>query len=244
MHRSLRIESSIGQSFQPFSPAHGVTVVVCAAFIASLLVVAGRNRQKKQEQTLRRSFAWFALAWQVFATIWWLLPAPFDLAISLPLQLCDLVGVIGPIALLTQNRRLRSLLYFWGLGFSTEAFITPILADGPATVHFWLFWGGHTLIVAGALYDLIIRRYRPTTRDYLFVTLVGVAYVAVIATFDLVFKLNYGYLGDSLPDARTALDVLGPYPWRIGSIFLVGQTILTLLWIVWLWPRRRVSSAD
>lgn len=224
---------------------HGVTVVCCAMAIGALVVAASRRRLTRREQTIRHTFAFIGLAWQAFATVWWLLPRNYDATISLPFQLCDFAGVIGPLALVTQARPLRALLYFWGIGFSTEAFITPILEDGPATVHFWLFWVGHTLIVGAAVYDLVVLGFRPAWRDYRFVTLVSFAYLGAIVPFNMVFGLNYGYVGDTLPEARTMLDVLGSWPLRIVWIILLGQTLLTLIWIPWIFacrPEKRVFS--
>src|SRR5690349_1772419 len=51
---------------------------------------------------------------------WWLRPTNFVIQRSLPLQLCDLAGIIAPFALLTHARWLRTLLHFWGLGLSSQ----------------------------------------------------------------------------------------------------------------------------
>ena len=43
-------------------------------------------------------------------------PMNLDLLYLLPLHLCDVSLFLAPVVLLTGNRRLYELLYFWGLG--------------------------------------------------------------------------------------------------------------------------------
>jgi hypothetical protein len=43
---------------------------------------------------------------------------------SLPLHICDLTRLLVPVALWTNHRAARAMLYFWGLGLSSQAFIT------------------------------------------------------------------------------------------------------------------------
>ncbi len=92
----------------------------------------------------------------------------YTFAQSLPLQVCDLAGLVGPMALLTRKQWLRAILYFWGLGLSIQGFIQPVLKDkGLGDVEFWLFWANHTMIVGTAVYDLVALGFRPKTRDFL-----------------------------------------------------------------------------
>lgn len=218
---------------QPFSPQHAITVVACL-FAMILFVAWGRRRKREgREPSLRRAFAAFIIAWQVFVTIRWLLPGNYDVGVSLPLHVCDLAAWIAPFALLLQTRWLRTMLYFWGFGFSTEAFITPILDHGPGHIHFWLFWGGHTLIVGAALYDVVVCAFRPRFRDFLLATAISFAYAAVVIPLNLALDVNYGYLGATTPEAATLLDHLGPWPWRIVWMVLLGELLMLLLWAPW-----------
>jgi uncharacterized membrane protein YwaF len=65
----------------------------------------------------------------------------------------------------------------------------------------------------------------------------------VIFTIDLVFDLNYGYLGRFTPSRPTMLDVLGPWPLRVVFMILLGAAGMTLLWLPWLAVRRRPLDA-
>ena len=219
-------------SFQPFTVTHGAVVIACAA-ITCLLIWLRRSLNEARQRMPDRTLGWaFLIAWFAM-NIWWLLPRQYNPRESWPLHLCDISALIAPLVLLTQVRWLRALLYFWGLGLNTQGFITPLLKEGPSHVEFWLFWLNHWVVVGFALYDLIARRFRPRWRDYGIAVLGSAVYLAVVLPFDIVFGMNYGYLGDSTPDRATIVDVLGPWPWRIGVIAVLACLVMALLMLPW-----------
>jgi uncharacterized membrane protein YwaF len=55
----------------------------------------------------------------------------------------------------------------------------------------------------------------------------------VVFAIDVTFDLNYGYLGRSNPGQPTILDLLGPWPFRVVYMMLLGALAMTLLWIPW-----------
>jgi uncharacterized membrane protein YwaF len=107
-------------------------------FVIAALVAAGR-RLRAHETAMHWTLGIFALLYWLSYNIWWNRNG-FDPAIGLPLHICDLSGVIAPLALLTLNRWLRATLYFWAFALATQAFIQPALAAGPALPLFWWFW--------------------------------------------------------------------------------------------------------
>ena len=221
------------ECFRAFTLQHLVVVAACAAVMITVVVLGRRARRVDREHVVRRTWAWSVIAWQVPAQLWWVLPANFVLGDSLPLQICDVAAMLAPVALLTRKRWLISLLYFWGIGLSTQAFFTPILTEGHGHVKFWLFWVGHTQIVGSAVYAVCVMGFRPRGRDLLGSVGVGVAYIAALFVLDVILKVNYGYVGPSTPGARTLLDFLGPWPWR--AVWLVGLAVVaqTLAYLPW-----------
>lgn len=199
-------------------------------------MIAGIGRAWRgtaRERRLRIGWCASVFTLQGVGIIYWLAPRNFELDVSLPLHVCDLVAWIGPLALLTQNRTLRALTYFWGLGLSSQAFLTPVLEEGAGTFRFWLFWLGHTQIIGCALYDVAALGYRPRWRDFVIVTIAGVVYIGAMLAINLPFGLNYGYVGRTTPDAPTLVDVFGPWPWRIGVMWLIGEAGMAAMWLIW-----------
>ncbi|MBC7833816.1 MAG: TIGR02206 family membrane protein [Phycisphaerales bacterium] len=222
-------------TFAPFSPMHALCVVACAAVMLAAALAGRRLRTRPAaEERLRRSIAISGVIYWAASNAWWMWPANFKLEDSLPLHVCDLAGIIAPVAILTRKPWLRALLYFWGIGLSTQAFFTPTLEHGPASMRFWLFWLNHTFIVGTAVYDIAVGGYRPTWRDFRTAAAVSLAYLAFILLIDIPLGLNYGYVGNTTPENPTVIDKLGPWPLRLLPLTLIGMAMMFLVWIPWI----------
>lgn len=221
--------------FDAFGPFHAVALGSCLAIIIVWCALGRRLRALdtldggRREPRARTGVALLFLAWQGFATAWRLLPGQFDLHESLPLHLCRLAGVIAPVALLTLDRRARALTFFWGLGLSTQGYLTPMWHDGLATVAFWLYWAGHTVIVGSAVYDLAVLGYRPGARDLGFAVALGVAVTVAIALLNLALGTNYCYLGRADYAGTSVADLLGDWPVRPIAIITLAAGFFAVM---------------
>jgi hypothetical integral membrane protein (TIGR02206 family) len=170
--------------FTPFGALHLPTVSVCVALLAALAWFGRDLRGSRGEPHARIALAVAGLAYWIAYNTWWNWHG-IDLRTGLPLQACDVSGLVAPVALLTASRPLRAMLYFWAFGFATQAYIQPTLTAGPAYLLFWAFWGAHTLILAGAIYDLVVLGFRPDWRDYGRALLATLIWAAVVLSVDL-----------------------------------------------------------
>lgn len=224
-------------SFQLYSPTHWIALVAIAAATGLLCAIGwrgpGATRPSPPELWLGLAnlFVW------VMAHVYWLLPAQFEARTSLPLQLCHLAALAVSAALLIDRRIFKTLVYYWGLGLSTQALLTPSLDDGPAILWFWVFWQQHGIIPAVACYLLVVHGYRPTWRDFRYACAATFAYFCVVFPLDLAFELNYGFVGPSRPEQPTVIDWLGPWPQRVVVIFAIVAAAMALL--TWPWEAFR-----
>ncbi len=239
------------ETFEAFSRAHGVTFVLCASVIA-LVVWAGRAMRSVRAGGLEgevagagtsggtgalvrddagRMLGVIALGVWIATQMFWFLRAsaqgPEQLAQSLPLHVCDLAALIAAVALISGSRFWTIILYYWGIGLSTQAFITPVVRAGPVYTEFWLFFESHTIIVGSAIYCVAVRGYRPTLRELLLAFGFTVGYAAVIVPLNLWQVWNYGYIGRATPQSPTIIDRLGPWPLRL--LPLSGLVLLTFV---------------
>lgn len=230
--------------FHPFGVQHVVCLAVCVAIMVGVSLLGRRLGDTVAGNRLRVTVGMIGVVYWIGSNAWWALGPQYTFAQSLPLQVCDLAGLIGPVALLSGWRKWRAMLYFWGLSLSVQGFIQPVLTKGMAATEFWLFWANHTVIVGMALYDVIALKFRPTKRDYLTAVIVSLAYVAVIIPFDMVFQVNYGYVGPSDPIAhhKTLADKLGPWPLNAALLTTLGLAAMALLWLPWEVVRRRQAG--
>jgi hypothetical integral membrane protein (TIGR02206 family) len=236
-----------GEGFDNFSLLHLVTVAACIAVMVVLAVLAARWRGTPAGEGLRK--AWFAivLVVQVANIIYYAFfveheagqPFQVDWSKALPLQICDLAGITAVAALVWKPRLLRTLLYFWAIGLSTQAFITPTLGYGPIYFHFWVFWLSHTTLTATAIYFLAAERYRPTWRDFGIITIAMMVYGAVVIPLDIATGFDYGFAGQSFNlGTPTVLDFLGPWPLRLLYLFLIIEAVFAVMTVVWWRPSR------
>jgi len=161
--------------------------------------------------------------------------------------MCDLTSLAAPLVLLTRARLLRTLLYFWGLGLSIQALITPTIEEGPLYVAFWLFWLTHAAIIATAGYDLVAWRFRPTFRDAVIAIVACTVWLGVVLTVDLALAANYGYVGNATPDRPTVIDKLGPWPLRVYKMYAAMIVLFLAMWFPWWLVRGRamiVGTSD
>ena len=181
------------------------------------------------------------IVWIAYKVYVWL-PGVRGLEYSLPLQFCDITGFIAPLALLTDRRPLRAVLYFWGIGFSVLAFIAPDLHEGIGSGRFWLFWLSHSAIVGSALYDVAARRFRPRWSDWRIAVVAAAVYMALVVPFDVLTHFDYGYVGPPGPGQPAILDLLGPWPGRLAIQAVIAALELALLLLPWEISRRVSQS--
>ena len=170
-------------------------------------------------------------------------PSHFDWQVSLPLQVCDILGPGAAIAVAFGFRPARAVLYFCALPLAGQAVLTPTGDQNPAALRFWLYWTMHAGILALSALDLIVLEFRPTLRDYISVVLMDALYAVVIIPIDILLGWNYGYLGDKVPDTLTAISILGPWPQRIFVILAVVIVLQGLLLIPWLLAYRGTGAS-
>lgn len=221
--------------FKAFTPAHAIIVLICSALMLGIPLLA-RRLSPACERPLRLTIALTTLAWQALINAWWLTLAPEGSGDPLPLHVCDVAAIVAGLSLLPafdDARWMKTLLYFWGIALSTQAFITPVLTKGIASPAFWSFWIGHTQIVGVALYHTLTLRYRPRLQDLLFIFALSLAYAALVTPINIAAETNYGYIGPSKPDKPTLIDALGQWPRRILWSILIAFAAMTVAYLPW-----------
>ena len=130
---------------------------------------------------------------------------------------------------------MRATLYFWTFALTLQAFIQPALSQGPATPVFWFFFAAHSVVLACAMYDLVVLGYRPLFADLPRVYLFSAGYVVVVAAANAWLGANYAYIGDPAPPLKIPpfIDALGPWPQRALIVLLLAGLSFPLLVLPW-----------
>ena len=207
------------------APEHVVALIVIA-LSTILLVVAAR----------RRPGAWlkvFAAVLVVDEVSWWLFllgggQPGSQVALSLPLQLCDVAIFIAAAALWTRRQLVVEVTYFWGLAGTIQALLTPDLPQHFPSYPYFQYYIAHGGVVAAALVLVVGLRQRPRRWAVAWVAGLTVAYAALVGFVDAVTGADYMYLR-SKPPSATLLDVLGPWPWYILSAAAIAACLFAIL---------------
>ena len=233
-----------------FTPMHAAAVTAFGSMIVWSSVLGLRWRGTRREAILRITWAGLMLAFLVGVSAYYMFSGDYDPAFAYPLQVCDLLGFVACLALLFPVRWFKTLTIFLGLGLGSQAFITPVLKNGPVYLHFWYFWLGHTAIVGGGLYLIVVERYRPRASDWGLSLLTLAAYIGVVLPLDIAMGWNYGFVGNvpRKPDAEpTVIDLLGEWPQRVYMLGLLAAVATGLIYlafvVVSIWTRRRHPTA-
>lgn len=220
--------------FELFTPLHGTAVLFTLAVLVVVVVLGRRWRGTTCQRPFEMSLAALALLTWIVTNGYYLVPGRFSVSRALPLHVTDFLGLMGPLVLaFGRPRPLRALLYYWGIGLSTMAFITPDLQSGPAQIGFWFFFIAHLMILVAVAYDLLVRDFRPDWRDWLSAVALSVLYVACMAPLNLLLESNYGFVGRATPGQPSLIDYLPAWPWRIFimlGLTVIAMALLTLPW--------------
>jgi hypothetical integral membrane protein (TIGR02206 family) len=148
----------------------------------------------------------------------------------LPMQLCDWGMVVVIVAMWTGNQRWFEVAYFWGIGGTLQAVLTPNLRFGFPDWRFISFFTSHCGIIIGVVFLMLTRRYRPYPMSIVRVFLWSEFYFVVTFATDKLTGFNYGFLLHK-PEAFSILSFLSDsYP-----LYLVQMHGLALLFFLGLY---------
>jgi len=227
------VNASMTQNVPISSALHLAMILLVLTLIGVTLLLGASARRKGRTESASKILGYGVLALWVGYNVYYFTPTVFRWDTSLPLHVCDLLGVIAALALIWRNSTARALLYFCALALAIQAIITPTGNQSPASLRFWLYWLLHACILAASIYDIAIVGFRPQLKDLRTALIADIAYVAVIVPLNIATGWNYGYLGNAKPDVATAVDLFGPWPARIVFMLLAVAGIQLLMYVPW-----------
>jgi hypothetical integral membrane protein (TIGR02206 family) len=145
----------------------------------------------------------------------------------LPMQLCDWGMVVVIVAMWTGNQRWFEVAYFWGIGGTLQAVLTPNLPFGFPDWRFISFFTSHCGVIIGVVFLMLTRRYRPFPMSIVRVFLWSEFYFVVTFVTDKLTDFNYGFLLHK-PEAFSILSFLSD-SWPLYLLQLHGVALLFFL---------------
>jgi len=148
----------------------------------------------------------------------------------LPMQLCDWGMVVVIVAMWTGNQRWFEVAYFWGIGGTLQAVLTPNLRFGFPDWRFISFFTSHCGIIIGVVFLMLTRQYRPYLMSIVRVFLWSEFYFVVTFITDQLTDFNYGFLLHK-PEAFSILSFLSDS----RPLYLLQMHALALLFFLGLY---------
>jgi hypothetical integral membrane protein (TIGR02206 family) len=157
---------------------------------------------------------------------------------SLPFHLCGFAALLTAWMLYQHSYRAYEVAYFWSVGGSIPAIITPDLLVGfphPSFIH---FFAAHGLILLGAIYATMVFEFRPTLGSVAKAVGATLVLMFVIAAINTLLDVNYMYLCEK-PLQITAMEFMGPWPWYILSLIVIGILLMLLSYLPFVFLRKK-----
>jgi hypothetical integral membrane protein (TIGR02206 family) len=155
---------------------------------------------------------------------------------NLPLQLCDAGVWLSVLACLTVIPAIVEFAYFAGLAGATMALLTPNLISPWPTYPAIYFFAAHGGIVI-CMVALVFGGCGTFRRGAVWRSFgLLIAYAALVGLVDWASGSNFMFLLRK-PEAASALDEMGPWPWYLLSGAAAG---LLFFWLLWLPVRHKL----
>lgn len=209
------------EPFRLFSTSH--IIALWLVLTACILVAAGRKRlgEAQLNKSFRYSLGLIMIVQEVLAQVWLVSAGEWSVKYSLPLHLCGVSIILAAVMLFKKSYPIFEVTYFWGLGGTVQALLTPDL--GPFSfphLFFYQFFISHGLIVVACIYMTFVEGCRPTPGSILKTVILTNIYAVFVAGFNLITGGNYLYICEK-PGNPSLLDFLGPWPWYLMSLEFV-----------------------
>lgn len=167
-------------------------------------------------------FSAFLISSKIFALAILYRDGELTIESVLPMYLCDWAAIVAVITLMYPNQWTYELCYFWSLGGTLQALLTPDLIYEFPHPRFISFFALHSGVIASLLYMTLGMEMRPVPMSILRVLGWSALYLGLALAANFAFGTNFGYLR-AKPTQPSLLDYMAPWPYYI--LELVGIAI-------------------
>jgi hypothetical integral membrane protein (TIGR02206 family) len=194
-------------SFQPYGLPHLAVIFLTIVLPFALAAIVRRTRSSRVEHGIIALLSAVLLLNYVIYLVFIRSHGVVDWREMLPLQMCDWGMVVVIVAMWSGNQRWFEVAYFWGIGGTLQAVLTPNLRFGFPDWRFVSFFTSHCGIIIGVVFLMLTRRYRPYPMSIVRAFLWSEFYFVITLIADELTGFNYGFLRHK-PEAFSILSFL------------------------------------
>src|SRR5213078_1999683 len=213
--------------FQPYGLPHLTVIFITIVLPFALAALVRRTKSQRIERVIIAVLSAVLILNYVAYLIFIRSRGVVDWRQMLPMQMCDLGMVVVSVAMWTGNQRWFEVAYFWGIGGTLQAVLTPNLPYGFPDWRFISFFTSHSGIIVGVVLLMLTRDYRPYPMSIVRVFLWSEFYFMITFVTDKLTDFNYGFLLHK-PEAFSILSFLSDSHW-LYLLQLHGVALLFFL---------------
>ncbi len=243
----------IGQTeeFSNFTLAHFLPILIGIGIIFLIYFFRDKLKEYKGDKNLRLIFALMMIIcemsyfWRLVGASDVLNPNPVD---HLPITVCGWGVILGSYMLVTKNKTLFDITYFWLFSGTLFALITPtvITYTGPTRYRYYQFWFEHLSGYIAIFYMIFVHGMRPNFLSAVksYIALIVLAIIAYSANVMIGPGANYLFMAK--PEATPSiLDILPPnFLLRILVMTAVITLMYFLAYLPWLIKDKKKQIAE
>src|SRR5215471_9260330 len=193
--------------FHPYGLPHLTVIFLTIVLPFALAAIVRRTRSAELEKVIIGILSAVLILNYVVFLVFIRSHGVVDWRQMLPMQMCDWGMVVVIVAMWTGSQRWFEVAYFWGIGGTLQAVLTPNLRFGFPDLRFFSFFISHSGIIIGVVLLMLTRRYRPYPMSIVRTFLWSEFYFVVTLIADELTGFNYGFLLHK-PEAFSILSFL------------------------------------
>lgn len=222
-------------TFTMFGLSHMIAVLV--VFLAVIVVYLNKDKLKDEKyyNFTRYALIIITIGQELSLNVYRIIMGEWEIATSLPLQLCGMAMIITSYILWTESKKVFVSTFFILMIGATLAILTPAVENNLGFPHyrFFQFFLGHGMLLINFTFMLFVMDfYKEVRYKHLAYNLLT---VIILATFTFIVNVitggNYMYTMGK-PGEGTAFDLFGEHPWYLLNIFLFGIPIFFHLFYI------------
>ena len=217
--------------FSHFSLAHFMPIILMVIAIIAISFYKDKIKNSKHEEKIRMGLAFTMIICEM--SYYWRLVGVPSLGANpidhLPITVCGWALIFCSFLMISKNKTLFDIVYFWVFAGSIFGLLTPtvITYTGPTRFRYYQFWCEHLLGYIALFYMIFVHGMRINFKSIFksFGALCVLAVIAYIANTTLGDDANYLFMAKS-EDTASILDIL---PKNYGlRLTIMGSAIMTL----------------
>ena len=193
--------------FQPYGLPHLTVIVLTVVLPFALAAIVRRTKSQRVEKGIICALSAVLILNYAVYLVFIRTQGVLDWRQSLPMQMCDWGMFVVIVAMWTGNQRWFEVAYFWGIGGTLQAVLTPNLHFGFPDWRFISFFTSHCGIIVSVIFLMLTRCYRPYPMSLVRAWLWSEFYFVVTIVVDELTRVNYGFLLHK-PEAFSVLSFL------------------------------------